>query len=106
MTLHERLLAPTHVHQQAKVQRNVRASGEERDLLRRAVLEYVEVVLFEIHRQLASDVAHCEPNIYQLDVHANGLLRKHGERKEPYTWNEPELHTGITQDRPVSNASV
>src|SRR5216684_4915133 len=98
MTLHERLLASTHVHQQAKVQRNVSASGEEGDFLRRAVLEYFEVVLIEIHHQFAGAVAKCEPDIDQLDVHANWGLGGNGECQEANTWKEPELHIGNTLD--------
>ncbi len=85
MALHERLLASTHVHQQAKVQRNVSAFGEERDFLSRPVLEYFEVVLLEIHHQLAGAVAYCEPHIDQLDVDADWGLRGEGKCQEEDT---------------------
>src|SRR5258708_2169307 len=106
MTLHERLLASTHVHQQAKVQRNVCALGEERDLLRRAILEYFEVVLIEIHHQLAGAIAYCEPDIDQLDVHTNWLLRGNGECQEADTRKEAELHIGNTLDRHAADAFI
>src|SRR5258708_33767902 len=106
MTLHERLLASTHVHQQAKVQRNVCALGEERDLLRRAILEYFEVVLIEIHHQFASAVAYCEPDIDQLDVHTNRVLGGDGDCQEADIRKDAELHIGNTLDGAAADAVI
>ncbi len=74
------LLAAAEIHDEAEIERHVGAVGEERDLLRRAVLEDFEVVARKIRHEPARGVAHGKSDSDKMNVGAEGRVLGHAAR--------------------------
>src|SRR5580704_2800409 len=72
--LQEGALTAADVDYQTESQRNVSAGREKRDLLRKAVLQHVEIVLLEAGDQFAVAIPHGEGDVDQVDVGAERRL--------------------------------
>src|ERR1700756_3512016 len=70
------LLAAAGINNDSESERNIGTPGKECNLLRNRVLKKLEVVLRQIVDRCPAGIPHRERHIHQVDLDANGLLRK------------------------------
>src|SRR5262249_8264200 len=93
----ETFLTAAHVQDQTQRERHLGAAGEEGNLLRRAVLENLKIVLRQIRGQSPTGIAHGESDVDQVDIDADRRHLLRHQRSETEQDHE-SAHNGNTYD--------
>ena len=88
-------LAAAEIDNQTEIERNVGAVGEEGDLLRRAVLKNLEIVLRQIGNQVAGAVVDGKADVDEMNVGAERSVLRKTKRRSQAGYRRRKAHTDI-----------
>jgi len=100
MLLVEMSLAAARIDNQAERQRDIRAAGEKRDVLRGGLFEYFEIVFGQAAGQGAMRVAHGEREVDQIDIHLDARLLLGGAEVNKSEESQQRTHHPTDDCRP------